>query len=241
MRTTKAIVQAGWDDAPWLTEESKRQMEADTMPHLIEARRSGKPSMGSGNVYPISIESILCRPVEIPSFWKRMYALDVGWNNTACLWGAIDPASDTLYIYDEYFAKEQPPAVNSAGVRARGEWIPGVIDPASRGRSQDEGKQLWKSYRDLGLKITLADNAVDAGITNLWHRMTSGTVKVFNTLPVFQREFVLYRRDLKGRIVKENDHLMDCFRYIQNNLKRAKSKAELASVPTYTGTADYRI
>lgn len=239
--TTKAIIQAGWDDAPWLTEEAKKQMEADTPPHLIEARRLGRPSMGSGNVFPIAIESIMCKPIEIPHFWKRMYALDVGWNNTACLWAALDPQTDTLYIYDEYFAKECPPAVNAAAVRARGEWIPGVIDPASRGRSQSDGKQLWQSYKDLGLRITPADNSVETGINNLWHRMTSGTIKVFNTLPHFSREFILYRRDLKGRIIKENDHLMDCLRYVQNNIRRAKSKSEMTAVPFYNGTANYRI
>lgn len=239
--TTKAIIQAGWDDAPWLTEKSKLQMEADTPPHLIEARRLGRPSMGSGNVYPISIESIMCKPIEIPAFWKRIYAIDPGWNNTAVLWAALDPQTDTLYIYDELFVKEQPPSVTAAGVRARGEWIPGVIDPASRGRSQVDGKQLLQSYRDLGLKLYPAENAVETGISDLWHRMTSGTVKVFNTLPHFAREFILYRRDLKGRIIKENDHIMDCFRYIQLNLKRAKSKAEMVSVPSYNGVANYRI
>ena len=239
--TTKAIIQAGWDDAPWLTEKSKVQMEADTPPHLIEARRLGRPSMGSGNVYPISIESIMCKPIEIPAFWKRICAIDPGWNNTAVLWAALDPQTDTLYIYDELFVKEQPPSVTAAGVRARGEWIPGVIDPASRGRSQVDGKQLLQSYRDLGLKLYPAENAVETGISDLWHRMTSGTVKVFNTLPHFAREFILYRRDLKGRIIKENDHIMDCFRYIQLNLKRAKSKAEMVSVPSYNGVANYRI
>ena len=239
--TTKAIIQAGWDDAPWLSEPAKKQMEADTPPHLIEARRLGRPSMGSGNVFPLAIENLLCKPIDIPHFWKRLYALDVGWNNTACLWGALDPVTDTLYIYDEYFMKEQPPAVHAAGVRARGEWIPGVIDPASRGRSQNDGAQLWQSYRDLGLRLSKADNAVEAGINDLWHRMTMGTLKVFNTLPHFAREFILYRRDLKGRIVKENDHIMDCLRYLQNNINRARSKAELTSVPTYTGAANYRV
>lgn len=239
--TSKAIIQAGWDDAPWLTERAKQQMEADTPPHLIEARRLGRPSMGSGNVYPISLESLLVDPFPIPNFWKRMYALDPGWNNTAVLWGALDPQTDTLYIYDELFIKEQPPAVTAAGVRARGNWIPGVIDPASRGRSQVDGKQLLQSYKEQGLKLTVAENAVEAGISDLWHRMTSGTVKVFKTLPNFAREFILYRRDLRGRIIKEDDHIMDCFRYIQNNLKRAKSKADMVSVPMYNGVAEYKI
>lgn len=237
----KAIIQAGWDDAPWLSEDSKNQMEADTEPHLRAARRSGKPSMGSGNVFPIAIESLMVEPFKIPPYFKRMYALDVGWNRTACLWAAIDPQSDTVYIIDEHYAGEQQPPIHAAAIRGRGNWIQGVIDPASRGRSQRDGAQLMQDYKDLGLRLVPAVNNVDAGISNLWQRMTTGNIKFFNSLPHLAKEFVLYRRNLNGKIVKENDHLMDCLRYIQNNLSRAKSLDQLQNTATYTGAANYRI
>jgi len=237
----KAIIQAGWDDAPWLTEERKAQMEADTEPHLRAARRSGKPSMGSGNVYPVSIESILCEPFQIPSYYKKLYALDVGWNRTACLWAAIDPQTDTIYIYDEYYVADQVPAVHAVGIRAHGKWIPGVIDPAAKGRSPTDGKQLMAMYKELGLSLLPANNEVDAGIQAVWQRMLTGHLKIFNTLHNTAKEFVLYRRDLKGRIVKENDHLMDCLRYIQNNLVRAKSIDQMRSTPTVSTGRKYNI
>ena len=40
--------------------------------------------------------------------------------------------------------------------------------------------------------------------------------KVFTTLMHWRKEFRLYRRDEKGKIVKENDHLMDAKRYLVN-------------------------
>jgi len=240
-KTHKAIIQAGWDDAPWLTEEKKEQMLADTAPHLREARRSGKPSMGSGNVYPISIESLLVKPFPIPDYYKRMFALDVGWNVTAAVWAAIDPQTDTIYIYDEYYGKEAPPAVHAAAIRVRGTWIPGVIDPAARGRSTSDGTQLLRAYRDLGLNLLPANNEVDSGIQNLWQRMTTGNFKVFNTLQEWPKEFVLYRRDLKGRIMKEKDHLMDTTRYVQNNLIRAKSLDQLRKSPVVNTGRRYDI
>lgn len=240
-RSYKAIIQAGWDDAPWLTEEKKAQMLDDTEPHLREARRSGKPSMGSGNVYPIAIESIMCEPFKIPDYYKLMYALDVGWNVTAAVWAAIDPQTDTVYLYDEYYGKEAPPSTHAAAIRARGPWIQGVIDPASRGRSQADGTQLIKSYKDLGLYLNPARNEVDTGLQGLWQRMTTGNFKVFNTMPHWAKEFVLYRRDLKGRIIKENDHLMDATRYVQNNLMRAKSIDQLRSTPVINMGNRYNI
>lgn len=237
----KAIIQAGWDDAPWLTEEKKAQMLDDTEPHLREARRSGKPSMGSGNVYPIAIESLLCEPFKIPDYFHRMYALDVGWNVTAALWAAIDPQTDTMYIYDEYYGKEAPPAIHAAAIRNRGTWIPGVIDPASRGRSQHDGTQLIRAYKDFGLQLYPANNEVDAGIQAGWQRMTTGNLKVFNTLPNWSKEFVLYRRDLRGRIVKENDHLMDAMRYLFNNMRRAKSLEQISTRRTINTGRSYNV
>jgi len=71
--------------------------------------------------------------------------------------------------------------------------------------------------------------------------MTTGNLKVFNTLPNFAKEFVLYRRDEKGRIIKENDHLMDCLRYIQNNLQRAKSMDQMRVRPQFKGPTKYNI
>lgn len=240
-KSHKAIIQAGWDDAPWLSDERKQQMLDDTEPHLREARRSGRPSMGSGNVYPVAIENILCEPFPIPDYYRRLYALDVGWNRTACLWAAIDPQTDTIYIYDEYYGAESAPPIHAAAVRARGHWIPGVIDPASRGRTQTDGTQLIKVYKDLGLQLLPANNEVDAGLQNVWQRMTTGNLKVFNTLHNFAKEFVLYRRDLKGKIIKENDHLMDCMRYIQNNLIRAKSIHQLRSSPVIDTGRRYNV
>lgn len=240
-RTKKAVIQAGWDDAPWLGDEVKEQMLADTPPHLREARRLGTPAMGSGNVYPISLESLLVEPFQIPNYYKRLYALDVGWNRTAALWAALDPQTNVLYLYDEHYVSEAPPPVHSAAVRARGTWIPGVIDPAARGRGQRDGTQLIQDYRDLGLDIKPALNAVDAGIQGLWMRMSTGNLKVFNTMQNFAKEFVLYRRDERGKIIKENDHLMDCMRYIENNLSRARSEDQLRHRPSYGGSMNYNI
>jgi phage terminase large subunit-like protein len=239
--TSKAIIQAGWDDAPWLNERSKIQMEADTPPNMRAARRNGTPSMGSGNVFPITLEEIMVQPFQIPHYFKRLFALDVGWNRTAVLWAAIDPQSDIVYIYDEHYVGEQQPPIHAAAIRSRGEWIPGVIDPASRGRSQRDGVQLMKDYKDLGLRLAPAINAVDAGISGLWQRMNTGTLKVFTSCTHFAEEFVLYRRNDKGKIVDENDHLMDCLRYIQNNLARAKSLDQMRGSPVYSGPTKYNI
>ena len=100
------------------------------------------------------------------------------------------------------------------------------MDPASRGRSQHDGKQLRQSYRDLGLEIFDAKNEVESGIANVSQRLVSARLKVFSTCMNFQKEYMLYRRNKNGKIVKEDDHLLDCLRYLINNMKYMSNRAE---------------
>jgi len=64
------------------------------------------------------------------------------------------------------------------------------------------------------LNIELADNALEGGIYRVWTALSTGRIKVFNTLRNWLTEYRLYRRDEKGKVVKDGDHLMDCTRYI---------------------------
>jgi|SRR6185437_12441393 len=207
-------VQATWSDAPHLTEDQKARLYDSIPPYQRDARTKGVPQLGSGAIYPVPETEIVCDPISIPKFWPRCYALDVGWNRTAAVWGAWDQDQDIVYLYSEYYRGQAEPAIHAQAVLSRGKWIPGVIDPAARGRAQADGDRLIDQYVDLGLSIGAADNAVEAGIYEVWSRLSSGRLKVFSSLQNWRMEFRLYRRDEKGKIVKENDHLMDCTRYL---------------------------
>lgn len=224
--TPKAVIQAGWSDAPWLTTEMKERLLEDTPEHLKKARSEGLPAMGSGTVYQTPIEDILVQPFAIPDSWPRMFALDVGWNVTAAVWGALDPSTDTLYLYDEHYLGKEPAPIHAYSIASRGRWVHGVIDPASRGRSQVDGTQLLQVYKDHGLLLWPAKNEVESGILNVSQRLVSKRLKIFTTLVNLQKEYLLYRRDKNGKIIKENDHALDCVRYIANNMQRMISKAE---------------
>ncbi len=184
------------------------------MPHERAARTQGVPSLGSGVIYPVPEEDILCDPMEFPAHYRFVYALDVGWSRTAGLWGAIDPESDVLYLWSEHYRGQAEPPIHAEAVKARGKWIPGVIDPAARGRSQDDGEALLTQYRTLELNLVPADNRVESGIYEVWTRLSTGRIRVFRTLQNLRSEYRIYRRDTKGKIVKDNDHLMDCLRYM---------------------------
>lgn len=210
---SKYMVQAGWDDVPHLSESQKRKLLAGYLPHERDARTKGTPSLGAGAIYPVPESEIVVEPFAIPPWYPRSYALDVGWNRTAAVFGAIDRNTDTAYLYAEHYRGQAEPSVHAQAIRARGAWMAGVIDPASRGRNQIDGQQMMALYQSHGLNLTPANNAVEAGIYAVFERLSTGRLKVFRTMLNWLAEYRLYRRDEQGRIVKEYDHLMDATRY----------------------------
>lgn len=215
----KFLVMADWNSAPHLTEAAKAELIQSIPPYQRDARSKGIPVLGAGAIYPVPESDIVVTDFELPAHWPRAYGMDVGWNRTAVVWGALNRDTDVLYLNAEHYRGEAEPVIHSEAIKARGKWIRGSIDPSSRGRGQIDGRRLIGMYRDLGLDLTEADNSVETGIYELLTRMTSGRLKVFRSLQNWLGEFRLYRRDERGRIVKERDHLMDSTRYLCSRLQ----------------------
>jgi phage terminase large subunit-like protein len=223
----KFYVQAGWKHVPHIPEEEKAALLATTPPYQIKARTEGEPALGSGAVYPISEAEITANLVVIPMSWPRVYALDVGFSRTAALWAAKDPATGRVYVYSEHYGAMGEPPTHAHAIKERGEWIPGVIDPACQGGSQIDGRKLIDLYRKLGLKLSMADNDVETGIKKVWNMLVDGQLKILPCCENFFREFRNYHRvesrdgNNTGKIAKTNDHLVDCLRYlISSGLQR---------------------
>lgn len=209
----KYLVMATWDDCGHLSQEEKDIMFAALPPHQRDARSKGIPSLGSGAIYPVPESQIVVEPFEIPYWWEKLTSLDVGWNCTAALFGARNPETGECFIYNEYKKAEAEPSVHAHAIRARGDWIPVVIDTAARGRGQKDGEALYDMYFDLGLDLVNAVKSVEPGLYEVYQALQSGLLKIFSTCRETLTEYRIYRRDEKGKVVKENDHLMDCLRY----------------------------
>lgn len=216
----KYVVSATWDDVPHLSARTKAMLRATIPAYQLTARSRGIPVLGEGVIYPVDEETYLVDPFELPKHWLRCYGMDVGWNRTAVIWGGYDPDADTWYLYHEYYGAQEKPTTHGAGIRAPGDWIPGVIDPAARGRSQKDGQALFDLYttgaegeEGQHLKLAVASNAVEAGIYQVWERLSTGRLKVFRSLSHWRKEVRLYQR-VKGKVLKKDDHLMDSTRYL---------------------------
>jgi hypothetical protein len=214
--TQRAIIMAGWDDVPHLGEKEKKEILDSTPDFLKESRSKGIPGLGAGAVYPIPEEEIVITPMPLRPEWRRFYGMDVGWNATAVVFCAHDRDRDIIYLYDAYKRGQGEPIVHASAIKKRypaGIPITGLIDPASRGRAQADGKQLIKLYRSEGLKLIAADNSRESGLDEVRDRLVTGRLKIFRGLGDVLDEYRIYRRDDKGRIVKEADHYMDALRY----------------------------
>lgn len=227
---SKSCTFVEWEDVPHLPEDLKKAILDSIPAWQRDSRTKGVPQLGAGAIYQVPESDLVVTGFELPKHYVRCFGMDVGWNRTAALWGAYDRETSTLYVYDEYYRGQAEPSVHAAAISQRGKWIPGAIDPASRGRMQTDGSRLLELYQNLGLDLTIAENAREAGIYAVWEMLSQGRLKIFKGCTNTLSEYRLYRRDEKGQVVKKNDHLMDALRYmVMSGIEIAKTE------PSVTG------
>ncbi len=228
----KAVIRAGWADADHLNSEMVDGLRKSLRPHEVLAREFGEPAVGRGRVYPVDEKDIRVPRFVIPQHWKRCVGVDFGWSNpTAAVWLAQDTDNDIVYVTDIYWASERVPAEHAEEILRRGAWVPAVCDPAGQAIGQKDGVSMVEMYAAAGLRFDMADNGVEAGLMQVLERMRLGKLRVFDDVDGWWREFRLYHRDAKGRVVKRDDHLMDAMRYaVVSGLNVARSEGERKNI-----------
>jgi hypothetical protein len=182
---------------------------------------------------------IVVPDLEIPEYWPRGAGMDVGWTGqTFCIWGAYDRDNDIVYLTGEYARSMAEPPVHVAAISARGPKIPIFIDPASNASNQVDGRKLFEIYRRLGLNVCMADNGRDAGFYEVWRRLSTGRLKVFQSCKHWLNEFRVFARDTNGQIIQEAKfHGQAATRHLLlntlNQWRPAKPK-EQKPLPEYT-------
>jgi hypothetical protein len=188
-------------------------------------------------IYPVLDRNLVVEPFPIPYHWPRAYGLDIRWHTAAAIWGVRDPASDVVYLYSEYLG-DADPAVHVAAIRARDEWIPGLIDAAANGRTRADGYRLIEMYTKHGLRLESVDNTLESGILDVWQRMHSGRLKVFSSLQKYLEERRLYRRDERDQVVRDRDNLQDATRCLViglSSMRCQRVKESYREPPGYCG------
>ncbi len=187
--------------------------------HERMARAKGIPQLGSGRVFPIDLDSIICEPFAIPKHFRRLNGTDFGWDHP---FGAVsiahDPDSDVIYAVHEYRRREATPIIHAAAIRTWGAWIPCAWPHDGLQHDKGSGEPLAEQYRKQQLnmleeKATFEDGGfgLEAGIMDMLDRFYTGRLKVFRILGALLEEISYYHR-VEGLIVKERDDLISALR-----------------------------
>lgn len=70
----------------------------------------------AGLVYSVPEADFVVEPFELSDWWPRAYAMAVGRNRTAVLWGARDPEQDVIYLYSEHSLGRTEPSIHADAI-----------------------------------------------------------------------------------------------------------------------------
>lgn len=236
----QAVVTATWEDAPHMTPEMREAKLATVPAHERDLRSKGTPFAGAGLIFPVTQDSLVIDPIEIPNHWTQIVGCDFGYGHPfAAARIAHDRDNDRVYLVNEYRQTQETPPIHAAAIKPWGEWIPIVWPQDGLQTEKGSGKALHLQYRILGLNMlphwftnppNRADGedegqggvGVEPGLMEMLTRMQTGRFKVFKTCQMFLSEMRTYHRDKNNLVVKINDDVISATRYATMSLRHAR-------------------
>ena len=236
LKPGQGLTTATWDDVDHLDEKTKEQLLAVYSPAERDMRSKGIPVFGSGLVYPVSEEDVICEDFDLPEHLPRLAAIDFGFDHpTAVTWVAYDADTDIIYVYDEYRRSKETPLTHAAVVNARTPGIPVAFPHDGLQHDKGSGIQLAQQYRDLGVCMLpqhfsnppaegdsgsgKGNNSIEAGISELLQRFETGRLQIFESCQETLEELRLYHRK-NGKVVAIKDDLLSSMRYAALSVER---------------------
>ena len=188
-----------------------------------------------GAVYP-DFMSYLEDDFAIPKNWVRWIAHDPGIHDPAAiLLGALDPETHIIHFYREYYHTDKVLDEVAQAYDIMTKDIPKgylrtpLIDPAANKRSTTTGKTYKQQFAmEHGVYFKDANNDLVSGISKVRNMMYKGRIRFFRSLSNTIKEGCEYRypteeernknRNLGDIPYDKYNHLMDCLRYICQDL-----------------------
>ena len=225
---------------PYVPDDEKTRLIEKWKGNFEEsARLFGNFIQRSGLVYPLWKRSVhVIEPKPIPRQWRRIVSIDpAATGTTAAVWAAIEPGTDDMYLYREYYQSNKIVSEHAKDILVQNGSDPidiWLIDPKwGSQRNAETHKTGQQLYRENGIPCRLADVAYEDYGLNASREYISATldstsrhpkVYIFNNLPKFVWEIERYvwdyfaRGDQKGlskdKPLKRNDHLVNAWQYL---------------------------
>lgn len=224
------------DDAEHIPPEQRARIIASYSEHEREARTKGTPILGSGRIFPVAEDAIVCDAFAVPNHWAQIGALDFGWDHpTAAIRLAWDRDADVVYVTHSHRLREATPLIHAATLKPWGDWLPWAWPHDGLQHDKGSGEMIAQLYRKQGLRMLPLHaqyegdrgTGVEAGLLDMLDRMNTGRFKVFRHLAEWFEEFRLYHRK-DGVVVKKHDDLMSATRYGVMSLRFGKPALKVA-------------
>jgi PBSX family phage terminase large subunit len=243
---------------------------------FIEVNSKGKPTWwkkrylegnfdySEGLVYPIISETFIdpypVNPEKTDEFgigkdWERIIGMDYGLRNpTAVVFGAINPKTGEVIIYDEYYVPEKTLPYHASQLKEKINKIPSgllrymVADPAIKNRMNDviNGKNIQSHFQEYGLFFQLGNNNLEYGLAKVNSYIEASKIKIYKTCLSLIRELLQYKypeldmdnyhENQDEKPIKANDHASDAMRYM---IARLPDDPEHLKSESYTPPKSY--
>lgn len=238
---------ATWDDAPHLTEETRRKLLGMYPEWQRDMRAKGLPLLGTGLIFDFGDDLIKCQPFPCPDHFWIINGIDFGWDHPQAhvqLW--IDTEADVIYVAHAWKQAKTIPSTAWGSVKAWAQHVPTAWPSDGLQSEKSSGDQQKAAYVDVGWQM-LQEHAtwpeggvgVEIGLVELYERMTTGRFKVFSHLAAWFDEKMNYHRDELGRIVKLNDDLLSATRYAYMMRRYARQRFQCKPFIGSSHKSDY--
>lgn len=215
------FIQKGWDDAPHLSEDVKRDLLESFPKHQRDMRTKGTPMLGHGRIYDLSEDFITCDSFDIPKHFYIIDGLDFGWDHPQShVQLAWDRDQDIFYVTRALKIRQTSPDEAWGAVKSWAKDVPTSWPLDGLQTEKGSGKQQKEYYEEAGFNMLYeratwedGSNGVEAGLYEIRDLMRKGKFKVFAGLRDVFDEILQYHRDERGKIVKIRDDLLDAIRY----------------------------
>lgn len=234
-----------WSDNPYLSKKEVQLMTESLSREMLESRRYGRFTSGSGLVYPEFCEQNVIEPFDVPPDWYDGISVDPGLNNPlSCHWYARD-FDGNVYVIAEHYEAKRDVAYHASRIKeisASLHWptdkfggVTVLMDSAANQRTLNGQRSVAELFYEQGITVnTHVNKSLYAGINKVkaMLRPLNGPPKlyIFSSCVNMLREIKGYFWGQGDTPVKRDDHAMDELRYYVCSLGDVKPEKPQKSV-----------
>ena len=231
----RARVTMSYREIPGLTAEDIAKKKAGYLPHEIDARMEGNVLMGAGRVFAGIDEEMIKEPylTYIPRHWFALWGLDFGighpFGAVLILW---DKDQDVIHVHRTVRMADKQPINHARAIKTYGGDVPCAWPQDGTQREKGSGSPLASLYKKEGLwmlgqhaQFAEGGYSTEAGIAEMYQRMSTGRFKVGADLAEWWEEFRYYSRDKDAQIIKRDDDLMSATRVAVMDRRHSRQHA----------------